>query len=231
MLLLPDFKAVEEVEHNMLSFLWSGAWRIPVKISPEALAVSGLSHGHTLIACSRLWCLSLAVKVLIGYTCNSMSGQRCMCWDSQSSFLLSPHTELTSAAETETGWCRLTAAQQKAQVSSNSERLLQLYGRIQTVPFPDPVFPQNFLLYVSIMSVRLIITWTSSYSQQQPGRKTQISWRTYKHTLPYAHSSIKKVHYKTLKVHVWAECTGHAQLEKHVCTCSGEDEICFMHIC
>ncbi len=32
----------------MLSFLLSGAWRIPVKISPEALAVSGLSHGHTL---------------------------------------------------------------------------------------------------------------------------------------------------------------------------------------
>lgn len=74
----------------MLSFLWSGAWRIPVKISPEALAVSGLSHGHTLIALSLLWCLSLAVKVLSGYTCNSMSGQRCMCGDSQSSFFVVP---------------------------------------------------------------------------------------------------------------------------------------------
>lgn len=124
------------------SFLWSGAWRIPVKISPETLAVSGLSHGHALIALSLLWCLSLAVKVLSGYTCNSMSGQRCMCGDSVIFFLLlSFHTDLTSAAETETGWRQLAAAQQKGQVSKNSESLLklwvELYRRIWIVVIPN----------------------------------------------------------------------------------------------
>lgn len=87
----------------MLSFLWSGAWRIPVKISPEALAVSGLSHGHTLIALSFVMLESCSEGPQWIHMLTACLG-RGVCLETHSHLLLlSLHTDLTSAAETETG--------------------------------------------------------------------------------------------------------------------------------